>query len=173
MRQLIRVQVPAWAPLLPSPDVHRACGRARRYHRHIGRLAQLARAPRLHRGGHKFESCTAHNKQPRNAAVFISPINPRFCSRMVLVFKQYVKLCLGGFTFLFAENDICIRKSTDGKQIASIDIDSGSVLSGRLTGLGLFLEKDDPEHPEIRMRSMTVSREEIFPRDLGLVTFGI
>ena len=25
-----------------------------------GRLAQLARAPRLHRGGHKFESCTAH-----------------------------------------------------------------------------------------------------------------
>ena len=31
----------------------------------IGRLAQLVRAPRLHRGGHKFESCTAHlNKKP-------------------------------------------------------------------------------------------------------------
>ena len=25
-----------------------------------GRLAQLVRAPRLHRGGHRFESCSAH-----------------------------------------------------------------------------------------------------------------
>ena len=25
-----------------------------------GRLAQLVRAPALHAGGHKFESCTAH-----------------------------------------------------------------------------------------------------------------
>ena len=25
-----------------------------------GRLAQLVRAPRLHRGGHRFESCIAH-----------------------------------------------------------------------------------------------------------------
>ena len=32
--------------------------------------------------------------------------------------------------------------------------------------------KEDPENPEIRMRSLTVSREEIFPRDLGIVTFG-
>ncbi len=28
-----------------------------------GRLAQLARAPRLHRGRHRFESCTAHHNQ--------------------------------------------------------------------------------------------------------------
>ena len=27
----------------------------------IGRLAQLVRAPALHAGGHKFESCTAHH----------------------------------------------------------------------------------------------------------------
>jgi hypothetical protein len=26
-----------------------------------GRLAQLVRAPRLHRGGRRFESCTAHH----------------------------------------------------------------------------------------------------------------
>ncbi len=26
-----------------------------------GRLAQLVRAPALHAGGHKFESCTAHH----------------------------------------------------------------------------------------------------------------
>lgn len=29
-----------------------------------GRLAQLARAPRLHRGGHRFESCIAHHTIP-------------------------------------------------------------------------------------------------------------
>src|SRR5213595_3797961 len=28
--------------------------------RGLGRIAQLVRAPRLHRGGHRFESCFAH-----------------------------------------------------------------------------------------------------------------
>ena len=28
-----------------------------------GRIAQLVRAPRLHRGGHRFESCFAHVRQ--------------------------------------------------------------------------------------------------------------
>jgi hypothetical protein len=30
----------------------------------IGRLAQLVRAPRLHRGGPRFEPVTAHHPQP-------------------------------------------------------------------------------------------------------------
>jgi hypothetical protein len=31
---------------------------------HFGRLAQLVRAPRLHRGGRRFESYTAHRTGP-------------------------------------------------------------------------------------------------------------
>ena len=75
----------------------------------------------------------------------------------------------GGKDFFFAENDICIRKAGDGESIASIDIDSGSVISGRLSGLGFFVENDSVEKPLVRMRSMTVAREDIFPRDMGLI----
>lgn len=86
----------------------------------------------------------------------------------VMKLKRFIN-SNGGKHFFFAENDICIRKAGDRKQIASIDIDSGSVISGRLSGLGFFVESDSPEKPLVRMRSMTVSREDIFPRDLGLV----
>lgn len=90
----------------------------------------------------------------------------------VLKLKRFI-LANGNSDFHFVENDLCIRKDRSTGRLLSVDIDSGSVLSGRLTGLGLFLEKEDEEDPEIRMRSVTVSREEIFPRDLGLVTFGV
>ena len=71
--------------------------------------------------------------------------------------------------FYFAENDLCIRKVKGGERIASIDIDSGSVLSGRLSGLGFFIESESSEGSVVRMRSITVSREDIFPRDMGLI----
>ena len=58
MRQLIRVQVPAWAP--PSPILTTVAG-ATVVMLSPGRLAQLVRAPRLHRGGHWFEPSTAHH----------------------------------------------------------------------------------------------------------------
>lgn len=68
--------------------------------------------------------------------------------------------------FLFVDNDLCIRKDGENGKITSIDIDSGSVISGRLTGLGFFIEEEDKA---VRLRSITVSGEEIFPRDLGPV----
>ncbi len=71
--------------------------------------------------------------------------------------------------FLFVDNDICINKDGETGKIISIDIDSGSVISGRLTGLGFFLENEGDDTLQIRMRSITVSGEELFPRDLGLV----
>ena len=67
--------------------------------------------------------------------------------------------------FYFVDNDICIRKDHQSGNTISIDIDSGSVISGRLTAVGFFLEDD--QDTVVRLRSMTVSREEIFPRDLG------
>lgn len=70
--------------------------------------------------------------------------------------------------FLFVDNDLCIRKDGENGKIASIDIDSGSVISGRLTGLGFFTEDKDRA---VRLRSITVSGEDIFPRDLGPVHF--
>ena len=36
----------------------------------LGRLAQLARAPRLHRGGLGFESLTAHHRKIRTQSGF-------------------------------------------------------------------------------------------------------
>ena len=71
--------------------------------------------------------------------------------------------------FFFIENDICIRKEAESGKIVSVDIDSGSVISGRLTGLGFFLEEEAEGESSVRMRSITVSAEDIFPRDLGKV----
>jgi serine/threonine protein phosphatase 1 len=71
--------------------------------------------------------------------------------------------------FLFVENDFCIRKDEKSGSILSVDIDSGSVLTGRLSGLGFFTENPDPDNPRVRMKCMTVSGEGIFPRDLGQV----
>jgi serine/threonine protein phosphatase 1 len=88
----------------------------------------------------------------------------------VLKLKRFI-VENGNSDFHFVENDLCIRKDRSSGKIISVDIDSGSVISGRLSGMGLFVEKEDSDNPEIRMRSMTVSKEEIFPRDLGVVTF--
>jgi serine/threonine protein phosphatase 1 len=72
--------------------------------------------------------------------------------------------------FVFVDHDLSLRKESPSGKIVSIDIDSGSVMSGRLSGLGFFVEDDDMDHPSVRMRSMTVSGEDIFPRDLGPVS---
>ena len=87
----------------------------------------------------------------------------------VMKLKRYIS-GRGKKHFLFVENDICIRKEEQGSRIASIDIDSGSVISGRLSGLGIFVDDEIPGNPSVRIRSLTVSGEEIFPRDLGLIT---
>lgn len=75
----------------------------------------------------------------------------------------------GQKNFFFIDNDLCIRKDGSTGKIISVDIDSGSVISGRLTALGFFREDDNSQAPTVRMRSITVSSEDIFPRDLGLV----
>ncbi len=71
--------------------------------------------------------------------------------------------------FLFIENDLGIRRWKESGRILSIDIDSGSAISGRLSGLGFFLETTGGRE-EVRMRSLTVSSEDLIPRDLGIVT---
>jgi serine/threonine protein phosphatase 1 len=69
--------------------------------------------------------------------------------------------------FRFMENDLAIR--WNGTQIASIDIDSGSCYTGRLSGLGFIVENGEEGNARVRMRSLTVSLEDLFPRDLGWV----
>ncbi len=86
----------------------------------------------------------------------------------VLKMRRFIS-SKGRNEFLFVENDLCIRKDEHTGKIVSIDIDSGSAISGRLSGLGFFVEEEDRKEPMVRMRSMTVSGEDIFPRDLGLV----
>ena len=86
----------------------------------------------------------------------------------ILKLKRFIS-SNGYRNFLFVENDICIRIDGETGKIISIDIDSGSVISGRLTGLGFFLENVGDDKLQIRMRSITVSGEDLFPRDLGLV----
>jgi serine/threonine protein phosphatase 1 len=72
--------------------------------------------------------------------------------------------------YYFVENDLCIRKNEKGGSVVSVDIDSGSVISGRLSGLGFFVEDGNQEQDSIRMRGLTVSGEDLFPRDLGLIS---
>jgi len=86
----------------------------------------------------------------------------------VMKLKRFVA-SLGRAHFSFAENDLGIRRWNGGESIASIDIDSGSVISGRLSGMGFFVEGESKERAKVRMRSLTVSREDVFPRDLGLI----
>lgn len=86
----------------------------------------------------------------------------------ILKLKRFIS-AHGQNRFLFVDNDLCIRKDEDTGKIVSIDIDSGSVISGRLTGLGFFDETGAISNNAVRMRSITVSAEEIFPRDLGTV----
>jgi serine/threonine protein phosphatase 1 len=74
----------------------------------------------------------------------------------------------GQTDFLFLDHDLGMRKEVNSGRILSIDIDSGSFISGRLTGLGFFLE-DSEGIEEVRMRSITVSAEDLVPRDLGVV----
>jgi len=70
--------------------------------------------------------------------------------------------------FLFLDNDLGIRKETGTGKWLSVDIDSGSAISGRLSGLGFFVESSGGKEL-IRMRSITVSSEDLLPRDLGVV----
>jgi serine/threonine protein phosphatase 1 len=70
--------------------------------------------------------------------------------------------------FLFLDNDLSIRKDTETGKILSVNIDSGSAISGRLSGLGFFVESSGGKEL-IRMRSLTVSSEDLLPRDLGVV----
>jgi hypothetical protein len=71
--------------------------------------------------------------------------------------------------FSFVDNDIAIRRNPDGGEVVSVGIDSGSTLTGRLTGLALFTDNDSHAAHPVHMRSLTVTREDIIPRDLGRV----
>jgi len=67
--------------------------------------------------------------------------------------------------FHFVEQDLCFRRSGDDRSWASVCIDSGSVYSGRLSGLGFFHDPEQRNKKTIRIRSLTVSREDTFPRE--------
>jgi serine/threonine protein phosphatase 1 len=72
--------------------------------------------------------------------------------------------------FHFVDGDLAMRKDLQSGHTLSVDVDSGSVISGRLSALGFFEEQGAEGRLQVRMRSMTVSREELFPRDLGILT---
>jgi serine/threonine protein phosphatase 1 len=86
----------------------------------------------------------------------------------VLKLKRFIS-SNGNRDFFFVENDICVRKDPETGKIVSIDIDSGSFICGRLSGIGFFVEEESGSLPIVRMRSITVSYEDLFPRDLGPV----
>jgi len=71
--------------------------------------------------------------------------------------------------FHFIGNDLAIRRNGEQGDVVSVGIDSGSTISGRLSGLGIFSDQSDPGHAKLHMQSLTVTREDIFPRDLGSI----
>lgn len=69
--------------------------------------------------------------------------------------------------FHLVGNDLVIRRNGAQGDVVSVGIDSGSTISGRLTGLGIFVDPGDGTGNPFSMRSLTVTREDIFPRELG------
>ncbi len=69
--------------------------------------------------------------------------------------------------YQFVGNDLAIRRKGEKGEVVSVGIDSGSGFSGRLSGLGFFEKPAKAGADSLHMRSITVSREDIFPRDLG------
>ncbi|MDF1573685.1 MAG: metallophosphoesterase family protein [Bacteroidales bacterium] len=65
----------------------------------------------------------------------------------------------------FVGDDLAFRMDGHGGKVVSVGIDSGSTISGRLTGMGFFTDSGKGE--AVHMRSLTVTREDIIPRDLG------
>lgn len=74
--------------------------------------------------------------------------------------------------FAFIGQDLAIRRNLQNATFASLDVDSGSVISGRLSGVGILVEDPDPGKPRIRLKSITVSGQELVPRDHGLLPIG-
>jgi serine/threonine protein phosphatase 1 len=69
--------------------------------------------------------------------------------------------------FHFVGEDLVIRRDEENDEIVSVGIDSGSSYSGRLSGLGIFSDRGDGGKTSVRMQSLTVTRQDIYPRDLG------
>jgi hypothetical protein len=69
--------------------------------------------------------------------------------------------------FEFVGDDLVIRRDRKNGKVVSIGIDSGSTLSGRLSGLGIFVDQEEGNKNSVHMRSLTSTRKGIFPRDLG------
>ena len=83
--------------------------------------------------------------------------------------KRYIQESEHPPHFHFVGNDLAIRRKGQKGAVVSVGIDSGSTISGRLTGLGIFNDEEVPGGAGLSMRSITVTREEIIPRDLGLI----
>jgi len=69
--------------------------------------------------------------------------------------------------FHFVGEDLVVRRELQNRAVVSVGIDSGSAYTGRLSGLGIFVDQGDENGISAAMRSITVTREDIFPRDLG------
>jgi serine/threonine protein phosphatase 1 len=69
----------------------------------------------------------------------------------------------------FLGNDLAIRRNGPRGEMVSVGIDSGSTISGRLSGLGIFIDNEKHTGSPVNMQSLTVTREDIIPRDLGSI----
>lgn len=69
--------------------------------------------------------------------------------------------------FHFVDNDLAIRRNGERGEVVSVGIDSGSTISGRLTGLGIFMENETVDSDQAHMKSLTATRGEILQRELG------
>jgi serine/threonine protein phosphatase 1 len=83
-----------------------------------------------------------------------------------LKLKRFVQ-AVGFPDYQFVGNDLAIRRSGEKGEVVSVGIDSGSTISGRLSGLGIFVENEKSSDGIVYMKSLTVTREDIISRELG------
>lgn len=85
-----------------------------------------------------------------------------------LKLKSYVEA--GDYPYYhFVGNDLAIRREGAAGAVVSVGIDSGSTLSGRLSGLGFFIDSQKSNTSAVRMQSLTATREDIISRELGSI----
>jgi serine/threonine protein phosphatase 1 len=86
-----------------------------------------------------------------------------------LKLKHFVEA--GGLShFQFLGNDIAVRRDGEKGAVVSVGIDSGATIFGRLSGLGFFVDNENQSDSPVYMRSLTVTSEDLIPRDLGSIS---
>jgi 8-oxo-dGTP diphosphatase len=147
------------------------------YNKQGGRLAQLVRAPRLHRGGHRFESCTAHHELVR----CLNQAAPEPGGRLSLsgefwynstMKREYPKAPIAGVGVVVLKGDqvLLIRRGREPGQ-GRWGLAGGAVELGETVARAAEREVDEECGLEIEIRDVIEVIDRIISDDDGRIRY--